>query len=96
VCWHRTWGLHHAFGAKAEVGSASSALPERNFDTDDDPTNPMEIDCQEPTRNLSLSSNIDPLAVMNSARGQPDPVPPSAHQRRPGRARFSVSGLLAG
>ncbi len=51
-------------------------FPERNFDTDGDAANPVELDCQEPTRNLMLSPNIDPLAVMNSSRGQPEPVHP--------------------
>jgi hypothetical protein len=58
-----TLGLHHP---------AQSA--NRNFDSDEDPSNIIPIDCQEPTRGLRLSPNIDQRAVMNSGLGQPMPV----------------------
>ena len=41
-------------------------FPERNFDTDLDPTNPMIIDCQYPLQGLKLSPNIDRTAVATS------------------------------
>ena len=40
--------------------------PQRNFDTDSNPTNAIAIDCQDPTRGLRPSPQIDSLAVMNS------------------------------
>ena len=62
-----------------EIGHAlgldhPNEFPYRNFDTDDDPTNPIPIDCEDPTKGLKLSPNIDPKAVMNSSLGQPEPV----------------------
>jgi len=49
----------------------------RNFDSDGDPTNEIPIDCQDPTRGLRLSPNIDPNAVMNSSLGRPEPIHPA-------------------
>lgn len=49
-------------------------FPARNFDTDDDPTNPIVIDCDDPARGLRPARDIDPAAVMNSSLGQAEPV----------------------
>jgi len=38
-----------------------------NYDSDDDPTNPIPIDCEDPTKGLKLSPNFDPKAVMTGA-----------------------------
>lgn len=46
----------------------------RNFDTDDNPTNPIRVDCSRPSAGLRLSRAIDPRAVMNSSMGRPEPV----------------------
>lgn len=48
--------------------------PGRNFETDDDTTNPIPINYQSPTQGLVLSPNIAPQAVMTSSRGLPQPV----------------------
>lgn len=48
----------------------------RNFDTDDDFTNAITIDCEDPTKGLRLSPNIDPKAMMNSSLGEPEHVHP--------------------
>lgn len=45
-------------------------FPQRNFDTDNTPGNTIPIDCQQPTKNLKLSSRIDPQAIMNSSLGE--------------------------
>lgn len=39
--------------------------PDRNFDTDDDPTNPIPIDCEDPTKGLKRSRNVNTQAVMS-------------------------------
>lgn len=46
----------------------------RNFDSDRDPTNPMPIDCESPTKGLKLSPSIDTQSVMTSFPGKPRPV----------------------
>lgn len=38
-----------------------------NYDTDDDPTNPIPIDCENPAKGLKLSPTFDPKASMVSA-----------------------------
>jgi hypothetical protein len=61
-----------------EIGHAlglahPNEYPHLNFDTDDDPTNEIPIDCEDPTKGLKLSPNIDPNAVMNNPiPGQPE------------------------
>lgn len=59
-----------------EVGHALSLdhpneFPQRNFDTDNRLGNVMPINCQHPTKNLKISTRIDPKAIMNSSLGQP-------------------------
>lgn len=49
-------------------------FPERNFDSDSDPTNAIPIHCQMPTRGLRPSSRIDQQSVMISSLGQAQPV----------------------
>ncbi len=58
-----------------EVGHAlaldhPNEFPQRNFDTDNTPGNPIPIDCQQPTQNLKLVSQIDVAAIMNSHLGE--------------------------
>lgn len=48
-----TLGLHHP-----------DQFPLRNYDSDDDPTNEIPIDCEEPAKGLKLSPKIDPKAIM--------------------------------
>ena len=49
-------------------------FPDRNFESDQDPTNPIAINCQSPAQGLTSSPNITPQAVMTSGRGLPQPV----------------------
>lgn len=48
-----TLGLHHPWQFYL-----------RNYDSDDDPTNEIPIDCEDPTKGLKLSPNAAPFAVM--------------------------------
>lgn len=62
-----------------EVGHAlaldhPNEFPQRNWDSDDEPTNEIPTDCHDPTQGLKLSRRIDPKAVMNSSRGSAEPV----------------------
>lgn len=58
-----TLGLFHSYQSKF-----------RNFDTDDNPVNKMEIQCAEPTRALQVSWNIDEYAVMNVGTSEATPI----------------------
>ncbi len=58
----------HEIGHAIGLGHPNQ-FPGHNFDSDGDPTNVIPIDCQDPTKGLKLSRNIDPKAVMNSSLG---------------------------
>jgi hypothetical protein len=48
---------------------------DRNFDNDDDPTNPIVVsNCMKPWEGFHLSPHFHPQAVMNSSLGKPEPV----------------------
>lgn len=74
-------GCHHFESLVLHAAGHALALdhpnefPYRNYDTDDDPTNEIPIDCEDPTKGLKLSPNIDPKAVMN--KSLPEPVHPA-------------------
>jgi hypothetical protein len=51
-----TLGLHHPW-----------EFPMLNYDSDDDPTNEIPIDCEDPTKGLKLSPNVAPFAIMGGA-----------------------------
>ncbi|MBI3998559.1 MAG: hypothetical protein HY355_05955 [Armatimonadetes bacterium] len=72
-CNHFESLLLHEIG-HALVLDHPNEFPHRNFDSDNDPTNVIPIDCQDPARGLRPSSNLDARAVMNSSRGRPEPV----------------------
>jgi len=74
-CNHFESLLMHEIGHALALDHPNE-FPHRNFDTDDDPTNEIPIDCEDPTKGLKLSPNIDPKAVMNSSLGEPEPVHP--------------------
>jgi hypothetical protein len=50
-----TLGLDHPHQA---------AMNNQNYDSDDDPLNEIVIDCEDPTKGLKKSPNIDPKAIM--------------------------------
>lgn len=58
-----TFGLYHSSQSKF-----------RNFDTDGNPLNEMEIDCKVPTKGLEISWNIDEFAVMNVGTKRATPI----------------------
>ncbi len=72
-CNHFESLVLHEIGHALALGHPNE-FPQRNFDSDDDPTNEIPIDCQDPLKGLKLSPKIDPNAVMNSSRGRPQPV----------------------
>lgn len=72
-CNHFSSLLLHEIG-HAFALSHPNQYVERNFDTDDNPSNKISINCQDPTRGFKLSPNIDPQAVMNSSLRKPEPV----------------------
>jgi len=85
VCYHLSPALagrgcnHFESLVLHEIGHAlaldhPNEFPHRNFDTDNDPTNEIPIDCVDPTKGLKLSAKIDSNAVMNSSLGRPQPV----------------------
>jgi hypothetical protein len=74
-CNHFESLLMHEIGHALALDHPNE-FPHRNFDTDDDPTNEIPIDCEDPTKGLKLSPNIDPKAIMNSSLGKPEPVHP--------------------
>lgn len=64
--WSNEQGsLKTGYEALAE-GLSIASLTIRNYDTDDYPTNVIPIDCEDPTKGLRVSRNIDPNAVMNN------------------------------
>jgi hypothetical protein len=70
-CIHFETLLMHEIGHALGLAHPNE-YPHLNFDTDDDPTNEIPIDCEDPTKGLKLSPNIDPNAVMNNPiPGQP-------------------------
>ncbi len=76
-----------------EIGHAialdhPNEFPQRNFDTDNNPTNEISIDCKEPTKGLRLSSNIEQKAVMEGSLGKPEPVRPGLTQDDLGGRNF--------
>jgi hypothetical protein len=58
-----TLGLDHPHQA---------AMRNQNYDSDDDPLNEIVIDCEDPTKGLKKSPNIDPFAMMSYWPSDPE------------------------
>jgi hypothetical protein len=48
------------------------AFPDSNWDSDDDPTNEIPIDCEDPTKGLKRSPNFDRESIMSYTRERRD------------------------
>lgn len=69
-CHHFETVMMHEIGHTLGLGHPSQ-FPLLNYDSDDDPTNEIPIDCEDPAKGLKLSPNVAPHSIMG---GSKDPV----------------------
>lgn len=66
-CWHFQTTLLHEVGHTLGLTHPNEGV-HRNFDTDYDGANMIDIDCEDPSKGLMISTIVDGLNVMNTPR----------------------------